>query len=733
MTITEPNAAAETVAADLPIGAEGQIPGPRAQEPSANGDPSAAPIEDEDLAQLVPDGDVAMPETAEEPDAADGALPIRPVPVPLPPQPIRLRRLSGTYRSPAVGYQMHFRADVDGARRLGRMSGDYYSVSGTSTSYFGSWTVDAVKVTATKSTLTIVGTARTTWNTSYKVAKVTIPRTTIFQRPGPATVRWFTQSGAAGAVYICAWAASSFRVVELEQDCESGVQPFVSHDTATLPSGGSNRILTVSRAYAEAGVRMLDTGGANVINTAANHLWNNASLHNAMQAHFSKWAETPQFKVWLLHARAHEFGAGLRGIMFDQAGLQRQGCASFYQAISAPTNANRREQLYVHVHELGHCFNLFHSFHKTFMNPPLPNRPGSLSWMNYPQQYNPGGGAPGGGAAFWSAFPFQFDNLELAHLRHGFRNHVIMGGTPFGTGAALDVSAEYGDLVVDNTGLSLRIAASPARPKLGEPVVLEISLAAEAGRALHHLEQLHPKYGQVTVAVSGPGGEVVVHKPPLEHCAEPDIHVAERGEEQRASAYIGYDAAQGHLFEDPGTYRIRAAYAAPDGAIIVSNIATVRVAVPHNSEEDTVAELMLQEETGMVLTLLGSDSEYLARGTAALRTVLDEHADSPMAKYARLAEGTNLARPFAEVLDDGSVRIRERDLDRAEALLRPAVDASRGDGGLDDATVYQTLGYLKRSHAEAGDDAGAEEIRADVVQLARSKGAPRSVVDALDE
>jgi hypothetical protein len=44
--------------------------------------------------------------------------------------------------------------------------------------------------------------------------------------------------------------------------------------------------------------------------------------------------------------------------------------------------------------------------------------------------------SPRGAAAFWAAFPFQFDDLELAHLRHGFRNAVIMGGNPFGTGGS---------------------------------------------------------------------------------------------------------------------------------------------------------------------------------------------------------------------------------------------------------------------------------------------------------
>jgi len=140
--------------------------------------------------------------------------------------------------------------------------------------------------------------------------------------------------------------------------------------------------------------------------------------------------------VWLFTARLHDLGPGLLGIMFDQQGRQRQGCADFHASLAGTTPDRLRSQLYTCVHELGHCFNLFHSFHKEFMNPPQPNRLGALSWMNYPQRYQPSSG-PGGTAAFWSAFPFRFDDLELVHLRHAFRDNIIMGGNPFGTGAAL--------------------------------------------------------------------------------------------------------------------------------------------------------------------------------------------------------------------------------------------------------------------------------------------------------
>src|SRR5690606_24986403 len=118
--------------------------------------------------------------------------------------------------------------------------------------------------------------------------------------------------------------------------------------------------------------------------------------------------------------------------MFDLQGAQRQGCAVFHASLAGSSATRLRDQLYTCVHELGHCFNLYHSFHKQYMNPPQPNRLDSLSWMNYPWKF------PGGAAAYWSSFPFQFDDQELVHMRHAFRNDIVMGGNPFGTGAAAE-------------------------------------------------------------------------------------------------------------------------------------------------------------------------------------------------------------------------------------------------------------------------------------------------------
>ena len=142
---------------------------------------------------------------------------------------------------------------------------------------------------------------------------------------------------------------------------------------------------------------------------------------------------------------------------------------------------------------------------------------------------------------------------------------------------------------------------------------------------------------------------------------------------------------------------------------------------------------MLGDDVGMVMTLLGSDSPSLADGMAAMQEIAEEHEDSPMAVYARLALGMNAARPYTAVESDGSVRERPRDLDRADALLTPTIDASRGDQGLDDLSLVQVVAYLARSHAEEGDDARARELRQDAGRLAEEKGIPAAALEMLRE
>jgi hypothetical protein len=74
------------------------------------------------------------------------------------------------------------------------------------------------------------------------------------------------------------------------------------------------------------------------------------------------------------------------------------------------------------------------------------------------------------------------------------------------------------------------------------------------------------------------------------------------------------------------------------------------------------------------------------------------------------------------------VRERPRDLDRADALLEPAIDASRGDEGLDDVSLVQVVAYLAESHRAEDDGDRARELSADARRLASEKGIPAEAI-----
>jgi len=305
-----------------------------------------------------------------------------------------------------------------------RVSADYFSSQATMTTYFGSMRVDEPTLSITQTRVKITGSGFFSRGAGYQSIEVTIPRVLENSAPAPATLRHFTAGGATGSVYVCAFESLSFRTVHLEEAVEPSVTPFVSYDTGALPSGGPARSLTPAAAFAEAGIEVVHAREPTVIDTSEagpNAAWTDAELHAAMELSFSRWGDSPQWAMWLLHAVTHD-NPDIFGIMFDRAGLQRQGCAVFNHGLKPASPEITRELLHVCVHELGHLLNLPHSWQKTHDRPSFPSRPDAQSWMNYPERF------PGGSRAYWSRFAFQFDDVEIDHLRHAFRDNVIMGG-----------------------------------------------------------------------------------------------------------------------------------------------------------------------------------------------------------------------------------------------------------------------------------------------------------------
>lgn len=639
--------------------------------------------------------------------------------------------VSGRYASAGVATRLELRVDVDGPRPLMRISGDFFQVSGATTNHVGSFIVEALTVTAVEGAARYTGQGKFSFPVLSPHVDVTlVPGTPGSPQPGQATVQFSTDGGAPSASYLCTFVSPFFRSVQLEQDSVAGTVPFVSYDTGSLPRPPASpaRVLTVPTAYAEAGIEVQVAGSADVIPTGgagADAKWNDAELHNAMVNHFSLWRDARQWKVWQLVATSYVDDT-IRGIMFDAGGaFQRQGCAVFHDLIQGEDAASRRAQLRTYVHELGHAFNLLHSWQKNLAHPPQPLGPngglGDLSWMNYVQNFQPPPPAPGGATAYWAAFPFQFTDAELVHLRHGFYRDVIMGGNPFGVGAADTDVDLFDDPVVDNSGLTLELRSSGTF-RYGEPVVVELKLATTDLRGYTTHGRLHPKDGLVTVAIRTPSGEIKTYRPPLLRCADREDRAVLNTDRPAIydSAYIGY-GKDGFYFQQPGRYHLRAQYCAADGSRVLSPIHQITVRTPRTDADEDVAELLSGDEQGTLLYLRGSRAEALKSGNDALDQILEQYPEHPLSVYPRFVKGFGVSRDFKDLTADKELRVRSADTDESIAQLGKVVEASTGDEGVDNITLGQVMRRLARVESEAGNPRRATQVMDEMVDVFRRK------------
>jgi hypothetical protein len=588
---------------------------------------------------------------------------------------VSLQKVSGRYRGNNGVWQLELRVDVDGRIPLRMISGDFYRVSGATTLYFGSFICRSVSITATTFAATITGVIQATFQTSFPRIRVTIPRLPVLSSAPNATIRFQTLNGMTGATYSCQFESTYFRSILLEEDRTEGVTAFQTYNTGSLPSGGSARDLSIVNAYREAGIEMQATGGGDVVPdmeaaSDASRTWSDAELHASMERHFTQWRDEPGWFVWLLHANLHDLGPGLLGIMFDEQGRQRQGAAAFYAAQFGTSPENQRSQLYTCVHELGHCFNLFHSFQKEYMTPPQPNRPRALSYMNYPERF------PGGEAAFWTAFPFQFDREELIHLRHAFRNYIIIGGADFGIGAALENTAGFRTPLRDDSGLRLELEANSSF-LLGEPVSVVIRLSTTDQRRKRVNANLHPNFGFIQLAIEKPDGRISLYQPLINHCVEDrGLTLDSRRSAVETSAFIGYGRG-GWYFDQTGRYKIRALYRAHDGSEVLSNILVLRVKGPKDEGEEEIADLFIGDQQGALLYLLGSDAQELQKGNVAFELVLDKYPNHPAAAYARIVKANNEAREFKLITEDNRLQVRSSNIEKANSLITGRVKGGK--------------------------------------------------------
>jgi hypothetical protein len=579
-----------------------------------------------------------------------------------------LHPVSGRYRGRRSGLEIELRIDIDGARATNRVSADFLRVAGAESEYLESMRLDLPKITLGPKLVIITGTAWFSHGIARRRVEITIPL--VGSGRAPVTVSRITSDGRRTLLSVCAFESERFRRVELEEASERGIDRPPPFDTASLPSRVQPRTLSTVESYADAGIELASTGELTVVDTSEagpDRAWSDSELHAAMEQHFSLISDDPRWAIWLMHAADH-VNPKLSGLMFDHRGPQRQGCAVFYGREPAATAFLRRARLYNAVHELGHGFNLRHCWQRSLNLPPIESRPDALTWMNYPERHKRGPDA------FFEDFGFEFDDPELVHLRHAFRQQVIMGGAPFTGSGARERDGGWASDPQD-PALRLRLSA-PESVGLHFPVTVGLELSSTARRGRLAPTTLDPRSVTVEIAIRRPNGEELLFEPLLRHCHGSESTTVRHGAGVRDFPFLHY-GKNGFAFEEPGVYRLQARYAAPDGLIAVSNFATLRVRAPVSLADRRVADLVAGDhQVGTLLSLGGSRAPGLSRGNAKLQEIILSHPGHPLAGVARVVRATSLARTFKLVDADGNVDIVPARVEEAYALIRPVIDLS---------------------------------------------------------
>lgn len=509
-----------------------------------------------------------------------------------------------------------------------------------------------------------------------------------------------------------------FRTVDFEFDWAEGKAASTSIDTCAHPNRPAMlpcETLTIQTVFRRAGCRVTTTpGGAVSLGEAGpDAVWSDLEMHDAMQSYWTHFASKAQWAMWVFFAALHESGTGLGGIMFDDIGPNhRQGTALFVDSFIAdpppgdpdPAAWIERNRFWTAVHEMGHAFNLAHSFQKSLGPPfgipwiPLADEPDARSFMNYPFLV--------GDTAFFADFEFRFSDQELLFIRHAPERFVQMGN------AAWFDHHGFGEAnVSDEPSLKLEVRANRERAtfEFMEPVVLELKLKnVSRNPVLVEADVLDAD--SVTFILKKEGKEARQLIPFRQKCVQPTTTALASGE-----SLYGYVLASvglnGWDLAEPGTYWIQAAARVGEEDVVSAPFA-VRIAPPASREEEFVAGDLFTQDAGRVLTFAGS--RVLERGNAILHEVVERLPDRRIAVHARYALGNPMTLEYKEVVvADGelAVDVKPPEIEEAKDLYAPAL-LEQGDVAAD------TLGHIRYRRAveriafrlaAAGDTDGATQ------------------------
>lgn len=648
------------------------------------------------------------------------------------------------------GMREELRLDVDGSLSLNVVSGTIYRALNSRVHWV------AKLVTSGPNTWT-----GTVWFKNgdlgafpYTNVKIQVLRSGSMDPQGAKVV--YSGGGIPNAERSFFYKSPYFRAVEFEFDHVAGVSAVSrinTHDHPNRPASLPAETLTIPRIFQRAGFDAKQSSGGNEISITGagpNAEWSDMEMHDAMQQYWSRFADEPQWALWVFYAALHEEGARLGGIMFDDiGGNHRQGTAIFTESFIAEGPPNdpakeawvRRMQFWCACHEMGHAFNLAHSWQKAVGTPwvPLANEPEARSFMNYP--YN----VAGGPTAFFQDFEYRFSSDELLFMRHAPEKFVQMGNADWFDHHAF----EQANILAEPTyRLDLRVqrpqgAGSGRRApefEFLEPVVLELKLTNVSRRPQVVPAKLLSQTEHLTVVVKRKGRPARELIPFATYCWQPEFRALAPMESVYESLFAsvgqgGWDIAE------PGYYTVQVVLHR-EIEDVVSNPLAIRVAPPRGYTEEYLAQDFFSDAVGRILTFDGS--RVLEAGNEAMQEVASQLPERKVALHIQIAQASAVMREYKELAMSGggggpmapqtdargAITTRRPDLDAAQVLLtqvleKPA-EAAESLGNID-------LNYYLTRFSNCLQDVGEKKQAAGVLDSLASgltdRKASASVVD----
>jgi hypothetical protein len=419
------------------------------------------------------------------------------------------------------------------------------------------------------------------------------------------------------------WVSDFFRRARLELENVTGV---------AIP--GSVGADSFQSTYAKAGWDVtVVNGNANIaIPGGVSPSWSEAELHAFMVANRNPAVNLD--REWHAYHVSVPLdftpNAGIFGIMFDQLADEREGACNFIQNFTGNFNDNR-SRLRSAIHEIGHAFNQLH--------PPTEGLANDNSIMTQ------SGGVrtviQSAGGTYPNDINFAFNAHNTHHLIHAPDVVVRPGGEDFMFGHDANFAPEAQDDARDR-GVTLRVAASDGRLKLGQPLVVNVELVNGGATPVLVPAILGTKLHNVSIVVRTAGREERRIRSFVLICHEELSRDLAPGKSITWEEVVYWDR-NGVVFPDPGRYSVSVEARWFVGGQPLAAEATVDVWVdyPLTEKENAVAAALLDDEVGKYVAL-GGNAVHLRHAVARIAEAKKAEPQHPAVR--RIAQIDERAR-----------------------------------------------------------------------------------------